>query len=122
MKQRERERRESDRRVAEGERQARPDRQGRTARRLDRERDAEPRNQQEREHERDRGWAEAGRHGHRVYGPAPRGQTRAPASRSIPQTLQVPAILLAVEVQVPDRAAAGLDPPVLAIAAVVPPP
>jgi hypothetical protein len=41
---------------------------------------------------------------------------------SIPQPLHVPAIVLAVVVQVPDRAAACLDPPVLAVAAVGPPP
>src|SRR5207253_2459211 len=74
------------------------------------------------EHERDRGWTEAGRHGHRVYGPVLARRLRTGDRTSIPQTLHVPAVLLAVEVQVPDRASAGLDAPVLAVAPVVPPP
>src|SRR6266545_3587093 len=42
--------------------------------------------------------------------------------RSVPQALEVPVIGAAVVVQVPHRAAPGLHPPVLAIAAVLPPP
>src|SRR6266446_5677084 len=41
---------------------------------------------------------------------------------SIPETLHVPAVVQPVEVQIPDRAAAGLHPPVLPIPTVFPPP
>ena len=44
------------------------------------------------------------------------------ASKLVPQALHVPAVLGSVEVEIPDSAAARLDPPVLAIAAVGPPP
>src|SRR3954449_12653022 len=40
---------------------------------------------------------------------------------SVPQPFHVPAIALAIEVQIPDGAAARLDPPVLAVASVGPP-
>src|SRR5438093_5019365 len=43
-----------------------------------------------------------------------------PTGSSIPQPLYVPTIVLAIEVEVPHRAAPGLDPPILAIAAVCP--
>src|SRR6266508_6337471 len=42
--------------------------------------------------------------------------------RSVPQALEVPVIGAAVVVQVPHGAAPGLHPPVLAVAAVLPPP
>src|SRR5207247_3132157 len=41
---------------------------------------------------------------------------------SVPQPFHVPAVALPVEVEIPDRAAARLDAPIFAIAAVVPPP
>src|SRR5947207_13339729 len=81
----------------------------------------------------------AGRHSTvtgRAGGPTPRGRSphspmdgmrseaaaRAIGPRSIPQPLQVPSVLATVEVEVDDHSPTSLDPPVLAVPALVPPP